>query len=204
MSMEVTGGILQKADVCLETKSWAVRTNDLQGYNLLWCSLTYTHRHKKHRFEQSCCLLGTVAMDSLLVHSVIQHGLHEDPCELCFGQFPGKIFSLPVNFCVCFVRKREDACFKFFFSGLGGGFPGGANGKEPACPCRRRKKLQFHPWVGKILWRRGGSPLQYSCLEKPIDRGAWRSTIHRVTKSRSWLERLSTHAHLEVQFPTQM
>ena len=39
-----------------------------------------------------------------------------------------------------------------------------------------------------------GSPLQYSCLENPMDRGAWRATIHGVAKSWTWLKRLSTHA----------
>ena len=37
-----------------------------------------------------------------------------------------------------------------------------------------------------------GNPLQYSCLENPMDRGAWRAVIHRVTKSQAWLKRLST------------
>ena len=35
------------------------------------------------------------------------------------------------------------------------GFPGGASGKEPACQCRRHG---FHPWVGKIPWRREWLP----------------------------------------------
>ena len=34
------------------------------------------------------------------------------------------------------------------------GFPGGPNGNEPACQCRRHKRHGFHPWVGKIPWRR--------------------------------------------------
>ena len=37
------------------------------------------------------------------------------------------------------------------------------------------------------------SPLQYSCLENPTDRGARRAAVHRVTKSRTQLKRLSTH-----------
>ena len=37
-----------------------------------------------------------------------------------------------------------------------------------------------------------GSPLQYSCLENPMDRGAWRATVHRVAKSQTWLKQLST------------
>ena len=30
-----------------------------------------------------------------------------------------------------------------------------------------------------------GNPLQYSCLENPMDRGAWGVTVHRVTKSKT-------------------
>ena len=37
-----------------------------------------------------------------------------------------------------------------------------------------------------------GNPLQYSCLENPMDRGAWWATVHRVTKSRTRLNRLGT------------
>ena len=37
------------------------------------------------------------------------------------------------------------------------GFPG-LSGKEPACQCRRYKRHEFSPWVGKILWRRAWQP----------------------------------------------
>ena len=36
--------------------------------------------------------------------------------------------------------------------------------------------------LGRSLGRGNGNPLQYSCLENPMDRGAWRATDHRVTK----------------------
>ena len=39
-----------------------------------------------------------------------------------------------------------------------------------------------------------GNLLQYSCLENPIDRGAWRATVHLVTKSQTWQKLLSTQA----------
>ena len=39
------------------------------------------------------------------------------------------------------------------------------------------------------------NPLQYSCLENPMDRGAWRATVHGLAKSWTWLEQLSTHAN---------
>ena len=44
--------------------------------------------------------------------------------------------------------------------------------------------LGFSPWVGKILWRRAPNSFQYSCLERPMDRGAWWASVHRVTKGR--------------------
>ena len=40
-----------------------------------------------------------------------------------------------------------------------------------------------------------GNPLQYSCLQNPMDRGAWQATVHRVTKSQTRLKQFSTHTH---------
>ena len=40
-----------------------------------------------------------------------------------------------------------------------------------------------------------GNPLQYSCLENPMNRGAWWATIHRVAKSQTQLKWFSLHAH---------
>ena len=40
-----------------------------------------------------------------------------------------------------------------------------------------------------------GSPLQYSYLENPMDRGAWWATVHGAAKSQTQLKRLSTHAY---------
>ena len=37
-----------------------------------------------------------------------------------------------------------------------------------------------------------GNPLQYSCLEHPMDRGGWQATVHGVTKSQTWSKQLST------------
>ena len=62
-------------------------------------------------------------------------------------------------------------------------YPGSTSGKEPACQCRRHKRHRFDPWVGKIPGGGHGNPLQYSCLENPMDRGAWWATVHLVMKS---------------------
>jgi len=54
-------------------------------------------------------------------------------------------------------------------------------------------------WVqsgsGRPPGGRHGSPLQYSCVENPMDRGAWRAVVHGVTKSDT-TEATFTHAHL--------
>ena len=39
------------------------------------------------------------------------------------------------------------------------------------------------PGSGRSLAEGNGNPLQYSCLENPMDRGAWRATVHRVAES---------------------
>ena len=48
------------------------------------------------------------------------------------------------------------------------------------------------PKLGRSPGGELGSPLQYSCLENPMDRGAWWATVHRVAKSRTRLKQLST------------
>ena len=54
---------------------------------------------------------------------------------------------------------------------------------KTAYQCRRRKRPEFDPWVRKIPWRRAWQPLQYSCLENPMDGGVWWAAVHRVAKS---------------------
>ena len=54
------------------------------------------------------------------------------------------------------------------------------------------------PRSGRSPGEGNGSPLQYSCLENPRDRGAWRATVYSVTKSRTWLKWLSTHTCIYV------
>ena len=68
------------------------------------------------------------------------------------------------------------------------GFPGGATSKGPASQCRRHKRYRLDPWDGKIPWRREWQPTPASCLENPMDRGAWWATVHRVAKSQTQLK----------------
>ena len=52
------------------------------------------------------------------------------------------------------------------------------------------------PWSGRSPGGGHGSPLQYPCLENPMDRGAWQNTVHVVAKS-DMTERLCMHTHHE-------
>ena len=45
-----------------------------------------------------------------------------------------------------------------------------------------------------VYGKRNGSPLQYSCLANPVDRGAWWAAVHRVAQNHTRLRRLSMHA----------
>ena len=54
------------------------------------------------------------------------------------------------------------------------------------------------PGSGRSPGGRHGSLLQYSCLENPMDRGAWRATVHRVVQSWTQLKRLSTQARVHI------
>ena len=53
-------------------------------------------------------------------------------------------------------------------------------GKESACNVG---DLSSIPGLGRSLGKGNGSPLRYSCLGNPIDRGTWWATVHGVTKS---------------------
>ena len=64
------------------------------------------------------------------------------------------------------------------------GVPGGSDGKGSACSVG---DLGLIPGSGRSPGRGHGYPLQYSCLENPMDRGAWWATAHGVAKSRTQL-----------------
>ena len=64
-------------------------------------------------------------------------------------------------------------------------FPSGTSGKEHACQCRRHKRWWFDPSPGGGH----GNSLQYSCLENPMDRGAWRAPVHGLAKTTTRLMR---------------
>ena len=61
-----------------------------------------------------------------------------------------------------------------------GGFPGSSDSKESACNAGDPDSI---PGSGRSLGERNGNPLQCSCLENSMDRGAWQATVPGVAKS---------------------
>ena len=55
--------------------------------------------------------------------------------------------------------------------------------------------LGLIPGLGRYPGEGNGNPLQYSCLENSMDRGAWWATVHGVAKSRTWLSDSHTHTY---------
>ena len=63
-------------------------------------------------------------------------------------------------------------------------FPGGSEGKASAYNAEDPGSI---PGSGRSSGEGNGNPLQYSCLENPMDRGVWKATVHGVAKSRTRL-----------------
>ena len=68
------------------------------------------------------------------------------------------------------------------------GFPDGSDGKESACNAGGPASI---PELGRFPGEGNGNPLQYSCLENPMDREAWRATVHGVAKESDKTEQLT-------------
>ena len=69
------------------------------------------------------------------------------------------------------------------------GFPGGSEDKASAWNVG---DLGLIPGWGRSPGEGNGNPLQYSCLENPMDGGAWWATVHEVTKSWTQLSDFTT------------
>ena len=72
------------------------------------------------------------------------------------------------------------------------GLPWWLSGKESTCNIRDAGSI---PGWGRSPGGGHGDPLQYSCLENPMDRGAWRATVHGVAKSWTRLKQMSRYEH---------
>ena len=68
--------------------------------------------------------------------------------------------------------------------------------KNPVVKAGDIRNVGLIPGSGKSPGGGHGNPLQFSCLENPMDRGAWWAAVHRVAKSQTLLKQLSTAQHI--------
>ena len=76
--------------------------------------------------------------------------------------------------------------------GSGLGFSGGTVVKNPSAIAGDARDTGLIPGSGRSSGGGNDNPLQYSCLEDPMDRGAWQATVHSAAKSPMWLKQLSS------------
>ena len=78
-----------------------------------------------------------------------------------------------------YIEKNKKFVIFFLLKSDLPDFPGTSAGRESAY---NAGDLGSIPGLGRYPGERHGNPLQYSCLENPMDRGAWWATVHWVAK----------------------
>ena len=81
------------------------------------------------------------------------------------------------------------------------GFPGGSVVKNLAANARDAGNVGSVPGSGRSPGERNSNPSQYSCLENPMDRGAWWATVPGVPKTQTQLSTCAYSTHLKKQSP---
>ena len=148
-------------------------------------------RGKNLRMLHSDRGLGIPAMSAILLSTAWSHSEDEHTARKLFVSLAPatenfdpnspdlpklRVFAASSCYLVC-MRS-------FLLSDYWQGFPGGSVAKESTCSTG---ELCSIPGLGRCPGEGNGSRLQCSCLENPMDRGAWWATVHRLAKSQTRL-----------------
>ena len=131
---------------------------------------------KRKALETRGCILVLLGTSPQELRTHLQKRLPPRKQDICSKSYLIVCVCMCVCTCVC-----ERACV---------GLPRWLRGKESA----NAGDTGSIPGLGRSPGGGKGNPLQYSCLENPMDQGAWCITVHGVAKSLTQLRRLSTHA----------
>ena len=115
--------------------------------------------------EPKLCSPIHSAFEVVVVQCAIRHCRGEELCPFCW--------PVPAAGIVVFCASHQFL-----------GFPDGSNGEESACNAGDPGLILR---LGRFPGEGHGNPLQYSCLENPMDRGARWATVHGVAKSQTRL-----------------
>ena len=108
--------------------------------------------------------------------------------SVCYGFLSSSVH----NWIILWLKSVE--WHVLYVSMLGNGLPQWLSSKESDCNAGATGVMGSIPGSGRSPGEGHGNPLQYSCQENPMDRGAWLTTDHGVTKSWTRLKRLNMHA----------
>ena len=104
-------------------------------------------------------------LDSIPGFEISPGARHDNPLQYSCLENPHEQGS-PVGYSPWGHKESDTTERPSFLSEVEMGFPGGTGDKELACQCRRRKRLRFDPWVGKIPWY---NTRQLPYLKNPTD-----------------------------------
>ena len=118
--------------------------------------------------------------------SLFQKGqpCHNSSCVCCLGKHPPKWIIIIIFISSSVPSLQLTSYFYLGSSPTATGVPGGSDSQESACNLGDPGSI---PGSGRSPGEGNGYALQYSCLESPMDRGAWWATVLGVTKSRTQL-----------------
>ena len=168
-------------------------TKKMNGIRHIWKSPSASlWKHIVYEMRLEGLLKGTIVGWALLSVGV------DRAISGVFGHYAGvsdmKTLLLPSSpSCFCgsfFFAYCSITCMQRVVHIIGVGFPGGANGKNLG-DVRDAGSI---PGSGRSPGGGHGHPLQYSCWENPVDRGAWWTMVHGVAKSQTRLKWLNKHA----------
>ena len=173
---------------------WLNKCGPWQLWKSTWTRTSLAERKKwpfgfsGHQLNKSqLCLPGIIFLVPFIILFFLSFTFYYYISLSCRGRggFPGSSVGKKsagnagkpwFNFWVKKLSSRRDRLPTPVFLG----FPGGVDGKKFAC---NEGDLDWIPVLGKSNGGGHGNPLQYSCLENPMDRGVWQGIVHGVAKS---------------------
>ena len=114
-------------------------------------------------------------------------------CSILCGRLDGNGVQGRMDTCLCAAEPlrcspKTITTSLIDYTQVQNGFPGGAVVKSPPVSAGDVRDVGSIPGSEGSPGEGNGNPLQYSCLENPTDRGAWRVTVRRVAKSQTRLK----------------
>ena len=166
-----------------------------------WVAISFSRRPSQPRDQPHDSCIGRQSLTAeppgkatMEYYSAIKR---DEIWVICTGSFPEMQMDLQ-SVTHSEVSQKEKNKYHILTHVCGiWGFPGATRGKEPTCQCRTHYRYGLDSWAGEDHLEEGIATHSCFWLENTMDRGTREATVHKVTKSQTWLKQLSMHAHVE-------